>query len=451
MNLAFDNIESAWGLPRDVAETLHALVGELEKHAAGNRRRRKWYEGKATVEPIGIAIPSTSSLGGVLDMTCGLPAKAVEAVQCRSIFDGFVFEGDDGTLADDMNAIVRENRLLSVYPKAVTDELVHGCVFATLSRRWDSMPLVRFHSAETASAFWDGTNQRIEAGMAVLDGMHCNDDYLWKPCTVALYLPWATWYIHRAPGTDWYAEELWHTMGRPMMEALVYDPDDHHPFGKSRITPQVETAAREYVRTMQRLAIGAEMFTSPQKVITGCGDDAFEMDKYQAYITNFLLVSADEDGNAPSVFQLAAASMEPHITVKESILRDFARDTNIPLSELGVVQENKYYETREPLVVDVENKLNAPNKDALREIALMMLAIRQNKLLDELGEAERSVSAHFADASMPSLPSQADANVKIASARQSYAYTDEFLYSMGMDKAKVERVKAQEEGVIVEE
>lgn len=451
MNLTFDNIECAQGLPPYEAGILHDLIMELQRHTESNRRRRRWYEGKETVDPLGIAIPPTSNLHGVLDMTCGLPAKAVEAVQCRSIFDGFVFEGDDGTLAREMNGIVRENRLLSVYPKAVTDELVHGCVFATLSRRFDGMPLVRFHSAETASAFWDGTRQRIDVGMAVLDGMRGNDDHMWRPCEVAFYTSDSTWIIWRYPETEWHAQRYFHQMHRPMMEALVYDPDDHHPFGKSRITPQVETAATEYVRTMQRLAIGAEMFTSPQKVITGCGDDAFEMDKYQAYITNFLLVSADEDGNAPNVFQLAAASMEPHITVKESILRDFARDTNIPLSELGVVQENKYYETREPLVVDVENKLNAPNKDALREIALMLLAIHENKDPYELGEVERSVAAHFSDASMPSLPSQADANVKIASARESYAYTDEFLYSMGMDKAKVERIKAQEEGVAVEE
>ena len=48
---------------------------------------------------------------------------------------------------------------------------------------------------------------------------------------------------------------------------------------------------------------------------------------------------------------------------------------------------------------------------------------------------------------MPSMATQADANVKVASARPSYAMTREFLYSMGMDKAKVLRIESEEQAL----
>ena len=449
MALSFDNVNAAENLPLEEGNILAALITELNRHAATNKRHRDWYEGNYHVQPIGIAIPKGNSLYGVLDMTCGLPAKAVEAIQSRSVFEGFVFEGEQKEIqALGMDDIVRDNHFLSEYPKAVTDQLVHGCVFATVGATYDKKPRVRFHSAETASAFYDGAEQRISAGMAIIDSERVNEDLTWRPTIINLYLPYVTWVIKRANASaPWIANACKHSMARPMMEALVYDPDNHHPFGKSRITPQIETAATEYVRCMQRLSIGAEMFTSPQKIMANCPDEAFDMDKYAAYMTNFLLLGRDEEGETPTVSQLPAASMEPHISVKESILRDFARDANIPLSELGLVQENKYYESREQLIVDVENKLNAPNRDSLREIALMLLSIKFNKDPAALPKAAYSVMPLFGDPAMPSMATQADANVKVASARPSYAMTREFLYSMGMDKAKVLRIESEEQAL----
>ncbi len=449
MTLAFDNVELAENLPRKESEILSGLITELNRHAETNKRHRDWYEGNYHVQPIGIAIPKGNSLYGVLDMTCGLPAKAVEAVQSRSVFEGFVFEGEQAEIERlQMDDIVRDNRLLSEYPKAVTDELVHGCVFATVSATQNKDPRVRFHSAETASAFYDGAEQRISAGMAIIDSERVNEDLTWRPTIINLYMPYYTWVIKRdSYNSAWVATKHKHAMERPMMEALVYDPDNHHPFGKSRITPQIETAATEYVRCMQRLSIGAEMFTSPQKIMANCPDEAFDMDKYAAYMTNFLLLGRDEEGETPSVSQLPASSMEPHIAVKESILRDFARDANIPLSELGLVQENKYYESREQLIVDVENKLNAPNRDSLREIALMLLSVKHDKAPKDLPAAAYSVMPLFGDPAMPSMATQADANVKVASVRPNYAQTREFLYSMGMDKAKVLRIEGEEQAL----
>ena len=89
-------------------------------------------------------------------------------------------------------------------------------------------------------------------------------------------------------------------------------------------------------------------------------------------------------------------------------------------------------------------QLNVGNGDALRNIALMALAISQNKSIDDLEQSEKDIVAHFKNPAMPSVAMTADAAIKIASARESFAQTDTFLEMIGFDKADIRRIKNQE-------
>ena len=74
----------------------------------------------------------------------------------------------------------------------------------------------------------------------------------------------------------------------------------------------------------------------------------------------------------------------------------------------------------------------------------MAIAIKRGKLLDELDESEADIVAHFKNPAMPNVAVTTDAAIKIASARDGFAYTDTFLEMIGFDKATVRRIKAQE-------
>ena len=89
-------------------------------------------------------------------------------------------------------------------------------------------------------------------------------------------------------------------------------------------------------------------------------------------------------------------------------------------------------------------ELNDGNGDALRTIALMALAIAQKTTMEELPEEQRSIVAHFKNPAMPSVAVTADAAVKIATSRPSFADTDVYLEMLGFDQADIRRIKAQE-------
>ena len=75
----------------------------------------------------------------------------------------------------------------------------------------------------------------------------------------------------------------------------------------------------------------------------------------------------------------------------------------------------------------------------------MALAISRDITLDELTEDDLKIVAHFKNPAMPSVAVTADAAIKIASARESFAQTDTFLEMIGFSQADIRRIKAQEQ------
>ena len=74
----------------------------------------------------------------------------------------------------------------------------------------------------------------------------------------------------------------------------------------------------------------------------------------------------------------------------------------------------------------------------------MAMAVARNVTLDELTDEEKAVVAHFKNPAMPSVAVTADAAIKIASVRQSFASTDTFLEMIGFSQADIRRINAQE-------
>lgn len=441
MNLVFGNIENASGFGDAERDAMRRLMEVFTSNQLRNQTRTKYYEGKIAVKNIGIAVPPKLES---LEVSCCWPQKTVEALQSRSIFDGFIASSSE--VADRLMAISERNDLRARYSRAVIPQLIHGCAFATVMRKKDGTASIRFRTAENAAAIWDGENDRLEAGFVIVDSKKFNGDTQYQPCLVHLHTKDALWVVYREKfGGEWEAEKLTHSMGRPMMEPLVYRASEDKPFGKSRITRPVMALTDSYLREMLRLEVGAELFTSPQKAILGAGDDAFEMDKYNAYVTNLLLIGKDEDGNTPTLMQLNAASMQPHIDVMRNLAAQFAGATCVPISELGVIHDNPssaeaIYAAKESLVVEVDTSLNAANAESLRNIALMALAIEKNVPMAMLTDEETDFDVKFKNPAMPSIVSQADAMTKVSAAAPWIAETEVFLEEVGFDEGQRRRL-----------
>ena len=442
--------ERVKGLGEYEVGKLKELLEVLRYHETKNRDKNRYYEGKVTLAEVNLGIALPQGMGG-LEIGCAWGAKTVDVLAGRSMFDGFV--GIDGTEDDELAAIVRDNNLIAEYPKACRDELKIGCSFATLSGDENIGCKIRFHSAQTAAALWNGEKGRIDCGLAIIDTVKDEKQKYFRPSLVNLYTDDAIW-VMRREGSLWSAERYPHKMGRPLMEPIIYNPTSAKPFGQSRIKEPIRRLIQGYVRTVANATIGLEFSTAPQKYLLGVTDEQFDAvvnQKFKQYVGNILASTTNpETGEKPSFGQLQQGSISPHVEMLRMLATQFSAATGLTVTDTGVVNDANPTSSdailaQSQTLVAMAEQLNASNGDALRNIGMMAIAIKNNITLEELNDSQKNIMAHFKNPAMPSVAVTADAAIKIASARPNFAETDTFLEMIGFDQADIRRIKSQEQ------
>ena len=448
MNL-FITAQQVRGLPPVEQEKLNDLIRIYTDHATKNAIKERYYEGKISLSEVNLGIALPKSMRG-LQIGCAWGAKAVDVLAARSMFDGFV--NASGAQSDELTELVVNNDLIAEYAKACRDELKFGCTYATLSADPAIGCKVRFHSPLTASARWDGEKGRIGYGMAVINVAKTTDG-IQRPTVINLYTDEAIWVLTYTNSEQWIAEEHPHEMGRPLMEAFVWNATSAKPFGRSRIKEPVRRLIQGYVRTMANATIGLEFATSPQKYLLGVTDDQYDAvinDKFKQYVGSIIAATTNpETGEKPTFGQLQQGNIAPHVEMMRMLATQFSAATGLSVTDTGVVNDANPTSSDAILaqtqtLVGMAEQLNAGNGDSLRTVAIMALAIMNNTTAEELPEEMRDIMAHFKNPSMPSVAVTADAAIKIASARQSFAQTDTFLEMIGFSQADIRRIRAQE-------
>lgn len=450
MNLTI-SANTVQGLGERERVMLRDLVDVYNKHRPCNDTKDKYYEGKITLDEVNLGIALPDGLSN-LEIACAWGAKTVDVLASRSMFDGFV--GENGADIDGLNTIVTGNRLLAEYMKACRDELKFGCTFATLSKDPEYGCKIRFHSPQTAAALWDGEKGRISCGMAIIDtAPDSSKEKTWFPSMINLYTDEAIVVLTRL-GAHWRAEYKPHKMGRPLMEPLIWNATSSKPFGRSRIKGPVRRLIQSYVRTVANATIGLEFSTAPQKYLLGITDDQYDQvinQKFKQYVGSIIASTTNpETGEKPTFGQLAQGSIEPHVQMLRMLATQFSAATGLSVTDTGVVNDANPTSSdailaQSQTLITMAEQLNAGNGDALRMIALMAMAIAGDTTIDKLSDAQKEVVAHFKNPAMPSIASTADAAIKIASSRGSFAQTDVFLEMIGFDQADIRRIKAQEQ------
>lgn len=446
----FGNITQARGLPPRERETLARLVEIYQSHAGANAVKRRYYEGHVTLGEVNLGLALPDGMAG-LEIGCAWGAKAVDVLAARSMFDGYV--GRDGLAAAAMGRIAEANGLTAAYGLACRDELKYGCAFASLSAGGSAGCRIRFHSPESAAAEWDGALGRIGAGFCIVSISKLELDREARPSEVHLHTDEAVWVLRRSRYSDWWAEELPHRMGRPLMEPLIFDPTTAKPFGRSRLKKPVRELIRGYVRTVANATIGLEFSTAPQKYLLGITDqqyDALISNKFKSYVGSMLLGTPNPDtGENPSFGQLSQGSLTPHLDMLRMLSTQFGAATGLTVTDVGVVNDANPTSSdailaQSQTLILLAEQLNAGNGGALRTIAVMAQAIARNVGPEELTDEELDVVPHFKNPAMPSVAVTADAATKIAGARPGFASTDVFLEMLGFGPADIRRIRVQE-------
>lgn len=449
MNLSINHYIE--GLTSDEHDMLKELVDVYNFHVSNNYMKNRYYEGKVTLGEVNLGIALPSGLTG-LEIGCSWGAKTVDVLASRSMFDGFVDQ--NGGEANELTEIVNNNHLISEYMKAAKDELKYGCTFATLSSDPKLKCKIRFHSPQTASALWDGEKGRIKCGLAIIDAVKDESQHInYTPSLLNMYTDDAI-IVLRLEDNRWTAERHPHRMGRPLMEALIWNPTSGKPFGRSRIKEPIRRLIQSYVRTVANATIGLEFSTAPQKYLLGITDeqyDAVVSNKFKQYVGNILAATPNpETGEKPTFGQLQQGTIAPHVEMIRVLATQFSAATGLTVTDTGVVNDANPTSSdailaQSQTLVSMAEQLNAGNGEALREIALMALAIANKTTIENLPDESKNVIAHFKNPAMPSVAVTADAAIKIGSSRPDFAQTDVFLEMIGFSQADIRRIRAQEQ------
>ena len=452
MNLSIVPQEIA-GLDQHEQDRLQELINVYEYHQGKNAIKERYYEGKVSLAEVNLGIALPDGLKN-LEIGCSWGAKTVDVLAARSMFDGFV--GVSGDRVDELEGVVENNNLIAQYAKACRDELKFGCTFATLSSDDKIGCKIRFHSPNTAAALWDGEKGRIECGFAIIDSVPDeSQENVWMPSLVNYYTDGAIIVLSRS-GEIWTATRLPHRMGRPLMEALIWNATSSKPFGRSRIKDPIRRLIQGYVRTIANATIGLEFSTSPQKYLLGVTDEQYDVvinQKFKQYVGSILASTVNpETGEKPTFGQLTQGNISPHVEMIRVLATQFSAATGLTVTDTGVVNDANPSSSDAILaqtqtLVSMAEQLNTANGDALRSIAIMALAIINRTTPDALTDEQMDVIAHFKNPAMPSVAVTTDAAIKIASAREGFAQTDTFLEMIGFDQADIRRIKAQEQRV----
>lgn len=444
--VGLSNITDAAGLDVEAKLALEQLVEVYAKHKQTNRMLGQYYECKQPTPPIGIYnIPDKVNVPA----RCDWAAKAVTSVSERVRMNGFTFAGDyrDATL----ERIERMNGLSTNFNRHVASELVHGCMFATVQRVGDRVA-VRTHTAETASAIWDVSENRIACGFVIADSRRTR----WSPSApvpvqVNLHLPRRVVVIEQRDGGMWRAASNPTPLDRPMMEAFCFRPTGTKPFGQSRITPAVRYYVDEVQRTLRYMAVSGALYAVPKDILTGLTEAQFKAmkdEQFNVMVTSLFMATRDpKSGQVPDYKRLQASSPQPYIDSIATYAKLFSGATGVPLNSLGIVQDNPssaeaIAAQREDICVAAEDCIES-NRESMRNVALMAMAVAENKTLDALTDEQLTVMPDFKNPMRPSLASTADAYVKIAGVLDGFASTREFLRGQGFTPSEVESIASQ--------
>ena len=295
---------------------------KLTKKRTRALKRYAFYEMKNITLDLGISTPPALRAWSSALSWC---ANAVDLLADRLVFREFKNDFLD------INSIYRMNNPDVLFDAAVLGALITSCDFIRILRKEDGRPGLEVIDGTNATGEIDEMTGLLREGYAVL-----SRDEARRPVLEAWFLQEETWYFDR--GRHYRTDP--HPAGAPLLVPIIFQPDTMRPFGHSRISRACMAHAESAIRTIKRSEISAEFYSFPQKWVTGLSQDAELAEKWQASMSSFLMMTKDEDGEAPKFGQFTQGSMEPHLSQLRMFASLFAGATKLTLDDMGFPSDN---------------------------------------------------------------------------------------------------------------
>lgn len=426
-------------------DLLRTLVNQWADKVRRNQLRMTYYDGKNRLRDLGISIPPQLKS---VETVVGWPAKAVDSLAHRIVFDGFVLPGDQEDPYG-LSAAFADNQMQMELPQAITSALIHACSFISTTHgdveAGQPEILVQARSGMYGTGIWDRSTRSLRAALSVSDV-----DENGVPTEMVMHLPDRVGHVIRSAGGKWSVMWRANPTRRVLVEPLVYRPDLDRPFGRSRISRPVMSITDEAVRTVLRTEVSAEFFTAPQRALLGADEDVFTdkdgnpIPEWLAVIGKLWTVGRDENGDLPQIHEFKQMSFQPHNDHLRMIASRFAGESSLPLGSLGIVQDNPdsaeaIYAAKEDLVIEAT--------DAGTSFGTRLVRTGQNIVMLRDGLTEppselRWLQANWQNPATPSVVSAADAVVKQVAAVPWLAESPLVLKKLGYSQAEIVQLLA---------
>nr|DAN65828.1 MAG TPA: PORTAL PROTEIN [Caudoviricetes sp.] len=437
------------GLAEDDAALMARLVKQWQAKRARNALRRQYRDMQVTVDFLGASVPPY--MRDQLDIVCGWPDKAVTSLASRCMWDGVTSpSGEEDPLG--AMSLLHENRFDLLVPELVDATLTYCCSFVVAlpgdTAAGDPDVVVTGADALWATGLWDVRRRGLEAGLLV-DSADDNG----KPAAMLLL---TSEHVTRLALGDrgWVAvARMDHSLGRVPMEPLPYRPAMGRPFGRSRISREVMSITDRVVRAGFRTEVSSDLYAAPALLLLGADETMFQNAQgektplWSWYMGRLKSLPKDEDGEKPDLQVIPQQSMEPFLSMKRALAAEFASATSLPISALGIVQDNPssaeaIYAAKEDLVIEAQNTTRSIGY-GLNRIVQDAICLRDGIPVSEMDDEVRNLATRWRNPAMPSVVSQSDAVVKQISAIPELAQTDVALEELGYSAEQIVRIRSQ--------
>ena len=437
------------GLAEDDAALMARLVKQWQAKRARNALRRQYRDMQVNVAFLGASVPPY--MRDQLDIVCGWPDKAVTSLASRCMWDGVTSpSGEEDPLG--AMSLLHENRFDLLVPELVDATLTYCCSFVVAlpgdPAAGDPDVVVTGADALWATGLWDVRRRGLEAGLLV-DSADDNG----KPTSMLLL---TSEHVTRLALGDrgWVAvARMDHSLGRVPMEPLPYRPALGRPFGRSRISREVMSITDRVVRAGFRTEVSSDLYAAPALLLLGADETMFQdaqgekVPLWSWYMGRLKSLPKDEDGDKPDLQVIPQQSMEPFLAMKRALAAEFASATSLPISALGIVQDNPssaeaIYAAKEDLVIEAQNTTRSIGY-GLNRIVQDAICLRDGIPVTEMDDEVRNLATRWRNPAMPSVVSQSDAVVKQISAIPELAQTDVALEELGYSAEQIVRIRSQ--------
>ena len=305
-----------------MAQGITYLKSKLASKQDRVRTRYNYYEMKDNHNPRNLMVPS--NLRNKFTVKLGWCTKAVDSLADRLQFRGFRNDNLD------MTTIYQMNNMDILADSAILGALISSCDFIYLSQDEEGYPRMQVIDGYNGTGIMDEITGMLEEGYAVLDrdedGNIITEAYFGKGFT-----------DFYTKGQEPYRIE--NVAPYPLLVPIVNRPDAKRPFGHSRISRSLMKYQNNVADTLINMAICSETNAFVQKYIVGLDADT-EFDTQRAWMSSFLNVSANENGDKPNLGQFQQASLSPYLSEIETQASLFAGECGLTLDDLGFSKAN---------------------------------------------------------------------------------------------------------------